>query len=343
MTDPRTLVKQTLTFSSPKRIPRDVWFLPWAGIHYPEELTEIRERFPNDLVGAPGFQRALPPTSGDPYGIGTYIDEWGCAFEGVQPGVIGEVKAPLVARWEDLDKVRPPEELLSIDVEQINDFCRSTDLFVTAGCCPRPFERMQFLRGSENLYFDLAEEMQGNQQSDFSTLLNRVHQFYLKELEQWVKTDVDGLTFMDDWGAQRSLLISPRQWRRIFKPLYKDYIDLAHQHGKFIFMHSDGYTLDIIPDLIELGLDALNTQLFTMDIARLGERFRGKLTFWGEIDRQHLLPFGTRAEIDRAVRQVQEAFYCHGGVIAQCEFSAGAKPENVYQVFQSWEEVLHEQ
>jgi uroporphyrinogen decarboxylase len=43
------------------------------------------------------------------------------------------------------------------------------------------------------------------------------------------------------------------------------------------------------------------------------------------------------------VRQVQEAFYCHGGVIAQCEFSAGAKPENVYQVFQSWEEVLHEQ
>ncbi len=337
MTDPRALVKQTLTFSSPERVPRDVWILPWAGIHYPEELAQIRERFPNDIVGAPGFQRELPPTYGDQYGIGTYIDEWGCAFENVQPGVIGEVKHPLVARWEDLDKVRPPEGLLSIDVEQVNDFCQSIDCFVTAGCCPRPFERMQFLRGSENLYFDLAE-LPG----DFFTLLERVHQFYLKELELWAKTDVDALTFMDDWGAQRSLLISPRLWRQIFKPLYKEYIDLAHRHGKFIFMHSDGYTLDIIPDLIELGLDALNAQLFTMDIDQVGARFRGKITFWGEIDRQRLLPFGTTADIDQAVRQVKEALYANGGVIAQCEFSAGAKPENVYQVFQSWEDVFHD-
>jgi hypothetical protein len=331
---PRDLIKQTLTFSSPERIPRDLWTLPWASEHYPTELARIRARFPSDMAGAPGFLKRQPRTSGDQYGIGEYVDEWGCTWLGRQRGVVGEVKKPLVATWEDLPKVRPPEEFLTIDVEQINAFCKSTDLFVNGGCCPRPFERMQFIRGSENLYFDLAE-----QPRELFALLERVHQFYMEELELWAKTDVDSVYFMDDWGAQRALLISPRQWRKIFKPLYKDYIDLAHRHGKFIFMHTDGYTRDILPDLVELGLDAVNTQIFTMDIEELGRSFAGKITFWGEIDRQHLLSFATTQEVDLAVRRVKESLYCHGGIIAQCEFSAGSKPENVYQVYQTWNEV----
>jgi hypothetical protein len=335
MTDSRTLVKQALTFSSPRRVPRDLWTLPWAEMKYPVEMEQIRARFPSDMVTAPGFYQTPLQTTGDQYGIGSYVDEWGCTFENVQPGVIGEVKNPLVADWQALDSLHPPEAALTIDAGEIDAFCESTDRFVIAGCCPRPFERMQFLRGSENLYLDLGE-LPG----DFFTLLDRVHQFYLRELELWAKTDVDGLMFMDDWGAQRRLLISPVQWRKIFKPLYQDYIDLAHQHGKFILMHSDGYTLDIIPDLIELGLDALNTQIFCMDIEQLGAQFRGRLAFWGEMDRQNLLSFGTPASIHNAVLRVKDALYCNGGVIAQCEFGAGAKPENVYQVYQSWEEAI---
>lgn len=334
MTDSRSLIKQSLTFSSPRRIPRDLWTLPWAEMNYPTQLAEIRARFPADMVTAPGFLAERPRTTGDQYAIGTYNDEWGCSFENLQPGVIGQVKAPLLASWEDLDWVCPPRASLTIDTDQINAFCHGTDRFVMAGCCPRPFERLQFLRGSENLYIDLAEKP-----VELFALLERVHDFYLREMEGWAKTDVDSLMFMDDWGAQRSLLISPKQWRSIFKPLYKDYIDLAHQNGKFIFMHSDGYTLDILPDLIELGLDAINTQIFCMDIEELGRRCRGKITFWGEIDRQHLLPFGNVLDISEAIHRVKNALYCNGGIIAQCEFGAGARPENVYQVYQAWEDV----
>jgi hypothetical protein len=333
--NPRTLIKDSLTFSSPARVPRDLWLLPWAQEQYPTQVAEIEARFPRDMVTSPGFQREKPLTRGDQYGIGVYVDEWGCAFENLQRGVIGEVKHPLVARWEDLENVRPPAAALSIDPDQIDAFCRSTDRFVLGGCCPRPFERAQFLRGSENLFFDLAE-----QPGELFTLLDRIHRFYLAEMELWAKTGVDGLMFMDDWGAQRSLLISPRQWRKIFKPLYRDYIDLAHRYGKFIFMHSDGYTIDIIPDLIELGLDAINTQIFTMDIEDLGRRFGGQITFWGEVDRQHLLSFATTADIDQAVRRVKQALFHGGGVIAQCEFGAGSKPENVYQVYLSWEQTM---
>ena len=162
----------------------------------------------------------------------------------------------------------------------------------------------------------------------------------MQEMELWASTAVDALTFMDDWGAQNRLLISPRQWRKLFKPLYKEYIDLAHAHGKKIFMHSDGFTSDIIPDLIELGLDALNTQLFTMDIEALGRQFRGKLTFWGEIDRQNLLPFGSTEDVEAAVRRVYDALYCQGGCIAQCEFSAGGRPENVMKVYETWDALV---
>jgi uroporphyrinogen decarboxylase len=330
---PRLLVKQSLEFASPARVPRQLWTLPWASKNFPEQLREIQTRFPDDITGSPAFLKVPAQVSGDPYEPGVYVDEWGCTFTSKEAGYIGEVKEPLVKSWEDLEKVQLPEAFLTVDVDQVNAFCRDSNRFVIAGACPRPFERLQFMRRSDNLYTDLAE-----QPSELFILLDRLHQFFLKELELWADTDVDGLMFMDDWGAQRTLLISPKMWRAIFKPLYKEYIDLAHSKGKYIFMHSDGCIADVIPDLVELGLDALNAQLFTMDIEDLGRRFAGKITFWGEIDRQHLLPYGSRQDIAQAVRRVKNALYHNGGVIAQCEFGPGARPENVYQVYQSWEE-----
>ncbi len=332
---PRTLVKKTLEFASPRRVPRQLWTLPWASSHYPQQLVEIQERFPDDIVSSPYFLRQPARTSGEQYQPGIYIDEWGCTFVSKQAGYIGEVKEPLVAQWSDLEKVRPPEEYLTVDVDQVNAFCRSSECFVISACCARPFERLQFIRRSDNLYVDLGE-----QPPELLALLEKVHKFYLKEMELWADTQVDALMFMDDWGAQRALLISPKMWRRVFKPLYKEYIDLAHSKGKYIFMHSDGYIADILPDLVELGLDAVNSQIFTMDIEELGRRYAGKFTFWGELDRQHLLPYGTPGDIDRAVRRVKAALYREGGAIAQCEFGVGARPENVYQMFKTWEELV---
>jgi uroporphyrinogen decarboxylase len=327
----RTLVYKTLEFESPQRVPRQLWVLPWAEDHYPDELLQIQKDYPDDIINVPSFFRQSPETIGGAYEIGTFVDEWGCTFLNIQRGVIGEVKKPLVNQWGDLDKLHLPLACLSVDIEQVNAFCRNTDKFVIAGCCPRPFERLQFIRKSEQLYLDLAE-----QRAEFFDLLNRVHQYYLQEMELWASSDVDGLSFMDDWGSQHSLLISPRQWRLIFKPLYKDYIDIAHAHRKKAFMHSDGFTAAIIPDLIELGLDALNTQIFTMDIEELGRQFGGKITFWGELDRQDLLPNGTLDNIINAVHRVYHAFWRKGGVIAQCEFGAGSRPENVRQMFETW-------
>jgi uroporphyrinogen decarboxylase len=329
----RELVHQTLTFASPARIPRQLWVLGWAALHYPEELARIQERFPDDLITAPAFYREPLKTEGDAYLPGTFVDEWGCMFENRQRGIIGEVKEPLLRKWKDWNKVRIPRERLSVDGRKVNEFCRKTEKFILAGGAVKPFEQLQFIRGPANLYMDLAERPE-----ELFLLMERMHKFYREELELWASTEVDALFFADDWGSQNSLLISPGLWRQMFKPLYKDYIDIAHDHGKFAFMHTDGYVTDILPDLIDLGLDALNAQLFCMDIEDLGNRFAGEIAFWGEIDRQYLLPFGTQEEVRAAVRRVKAALYRNGGVIGQCEFSIGARPENVTAVFEAWEE-----
>lgn len=203
---------------------------------------------------------------------------------------------------------------------------------------PRPWERYQFIRGTENALIDLMMPDSGTKD-----LLRIIHEYNLHEMELWAKSDVDAISFMDDWGSQNQLLISPDLWREMFKPLYKEYCDLAHFYGKFIFMHSDGFIHDIYSDLIEVGVDALNSQLFCMDMEYLEETAKGKITFWGEIDRQHVLPSNNPQDGRDAVRKVAEHFYDPaGGIIAQLEFGLGANPDTVIAVFEEWEKIDQE-
>jgi uroporphyrinogen decarboxylase len=338
----REIVTRCLRFEHPERMPRDLWVLPWAEWHYPEMLNKIRQRFPADFVVT---DYLYPPSSrvkGDPYKKGEYTDEWGCVFVNIHQGTIGEVKNPIIEDISDWKSVKPPYEQLPSETQKpydwIERFYDNTDKFVIANCCPRPWERYQFLRGTQNAMIDIMMPEQGG-----GELLTTIHEFYLRELEFWVKAPVDAIFFMDDWGAQSQLLIPPWIWRELFKPLYQDYCDLAHSHGKFVFMHSDGYITEIYENLIEIGVDAINSQLFCMDMADLAKIAKGKITFWGEIDRQHVLA-DKNPQIGRdAVRKVAAHLYNpSGGIIAQLEFGAGAHPETAWAVYEEWEKVQYE-
>ena len=329
----RELVRRTLAFEGPPRLPRQLWTLPWAEIHHPEALAAIGLRFPGDICSAPLHYVEPPPCQGNRYVDGKFVDEWGCVWERLEEGVIGEVKTPPLGDWKALDSLRVPVECLTLDLAKIADFCRGTDRFVVSGVFPRPFEQLQFLRGSENVYYDLADRP-----PQFDELLATLHEFFIAELELWAKTDVDALMIMDDWGSQHAMLIAPAMWRELFKPLYRNYAEIAHGAGKPLFMHSDGYITDIFPDLIEIGVDAINSQVFCMGVEDLGDAFGGQITFWGELDRQQILPTGTLEEVRDAARRMRSAFHHRGGLIAQCEFGPGARPENVHAFFETLEE-----
>jgi uroporphyrinogen decarboxylase len=330
--DSRRLVQKTLAFDSPPRIPRDKWILPWAEQNYPDVVQKLYKAFPDDIESAPAVYTKSLKTKGGRYKKGPYIDEWGCMFSNPMDGAIGIVQDPLVKDWGDLEKFKPPEETLSLDREYVNRFCQESDRFVLMGSFVRPFERLQFIRTMEQALVDLVE-----QPPELLELLDRIHQHYLKEVEVWARTDVDAVSVMDDWGTQSSLIASPDIFRKIFLPMYREYAEIGRHYGKRVFMHSDGQIMKIVPDLIEAGVEALNSQIFCMGVEELGRSFRGKLTFWGEIDRQNLLPHGTRQEVQQAVYEVWLHLYDKGGVIAQCEFGLEAKPENVFTVYETWD------
>ena len=336
MEDSRTLVYKTLECRGPERPPRHVWDIQWTYTNFPNEIRRLKELYPDDIVWCPRILKEDAGCIGDQYAIGTYIDEWGCVFENKFEGIIGEVKDAQITsdEWEESDQIKLPTAFLNLDVEAINEYCANANKFVLAGSSVRIFERLQFLAGTEKTLMDLYMDLEA-----MKPTIQKVHEFFCQELEVWAKTDVDALFIQDDWGTQISLLISPALWREIFKPLYADYAAIARKYNKKIFMHSDGYIIDIIPDLIEIGIDALNSQIFCMGLEKLSQ-FKGKITFWGEIDRQSILPFGTKEEVQNAVKTVKGHLWENGGCIAQCDFGVGVNPENVFTVFDTWKELF---
>jgi uroporphyrinogen decarboxylase len=328
----RERVTRALTFRGPDRAPRNLWCLPGVEMFRQDELARMRADWPDDFTSAGASYGRPARASGDPYRRGSYTDEWGCLWEVQEDGVAGEVKGPPLADWSALDAFQPPREILSGDWTAADAARGRSDLFVLAGTTVRPFERMQFLRGTENLLMDM-----GGGDARFLRLRSLVHEFFLEELSLWAARDVDGISFMDDWGTQVSLLINPAMWREYFKPLYAEYARIIRDSGKFVFFHTDGFTQSIIPDLIEIGVHALNTQLFCMDIEGLARMHKGRVTFWGEIDRQKVMPFGSPDDVRGAVRRVRSALDDgRGGVIAQCEWGVRDPFDNVAAVFDEW-------
>lgn len=329
----RERVKAALTFAQPDRAPRDLWALPYVSLFQKDELDALLKKYPMDIGSS-----QLSPGQGDEVvrataKVGHYVDDWGSVWYVGEPGVIGEVKEPALADWSRLDSFQPPWHLVrQRDLSHANRSCEQSDQFMLSDVTARPFERLQFLRGSENLFEDLAYGT-----AEMRKLLEMVHGFYLEDIQSWCQSNVDGVFLMDDWGTNRSLLINPRTWRELFKPLYKAYCDLIHAAGKFAFFHTDGNTEAIFGDLIEVGMDAINSQLFTMNIEELGRKYKGQVTFWGEMDRQRVLPFGTPQEVHQAVMRVRRALDDGmGGVIAQCEWGKLNPTENIEKVFESW-------
>ena len=111
---------------------------------------------------------------------------------------------------------------------------------------------------------------------------------------------MDGGYFGDDYGAQKGLLFAPRTWRRSFiKPrLARLFAPFREAGLPLILMHSDGQIQQILPDLVEIGLTALNpVQPEVLDHIWLRENFGGKLAFYGGISTQTVLPHGTPDEV----------------------------------------------
>jgi len=328
----RELVKSTLAFQKPQRIPRDLWLFPGLP---EQEVQRVLALYPSDF-GKPAFTYGKGLLEEGRRGVDyEYTDPWGCRWRTEELAESGYVVGHPLADWQNLSRFQPPWEILeNADLSQVDASCRATDKYVIAPTGVCPFERLQHLRGTEQVLLDLA---MGEER--VWRLLEVIHEFNCQELEMWAATCVDGIFLMDDWGWQGGLLVSPRVWRTYFKPLYKEYCEIIKSAGKDVFFHSDGNIQEIFEDFVELGVDAINSQLFAMDLKKLSA-FRGRITFWGELDRQYLLPRGNLMEIRQAVDSLYSHLWADGGLIAQCHWEYGVPEEKIREFFAAYREMM---
>jgi uroporphyrinogen decarboxylase len=161
------------------------------------------------------------------------------------------------------------------------------------------FERAWSLRGFENFCVDLAAD-----QAFASALLERITDIQVALARRYVALGVDAGYLGDDYGAQQGMLFSPRTWRELFKPRLACIFAVFHEAGLPVILHSDGDIAEIIPDLVEIGLDLLNpVQPEVLDQAWLKRRFGDRLAFYGGVSTQSVLPFGKPEEVRAAVEK----------------------------------------
>ena len=272
----RELVIQTVHFQSPARLPYDLPE-PWGSDFCMVDM--------------------YPSPDNRPLGVSAF-DEWGAYWENIGVSRLGEVKDFPLKDWSQFDQLHIP------DIHDPIRWCaldglreRAGDRFILASGISI-YERVHFIRGLENTWMDIHEHPE-----ELGRLIDILVEMNLASIQKYAAAGADGLIFCDDWGLQSRLMISPKAWRAIWKPRYARIFAAAHEAGLLTFMHSCGYIVDILDDLIEIGLDAIHMdQQENMGLELLGQRFGGRLTFFAPVDIQKTMVYGTPDEI-RA--------YCH--------------------------------
>lgn len=333
----RERILAALEFSGPDRCPIQHYVFPGAIWRHGRALLDLADRYPDDFGNNAIKTNAQAPLE-EAQSIDDVIewqDAWGTVWRRLRGYTSGEVLRPAIPDWDAWRTYEfpphPPEshyEQFAASVRQR----RETEFISASG--GGFFQLMQHMRGPANYFEDLAEDNEGVHE-----LADRMVEHNLYSIERYVKAGVDCITFGDDWGAQDRLLIHPDMWRRFFKPRYARMFAVARDAGAHVWFHTDGWILEIIEDLIEIGVTLLNPQHACMGTARVGEIAGGRVCIRTDIDRQWVIPFGTPEQIREAVREAVAAFgRFNGGVMLHGEVGQDVPLENIEALWSAFYE-----
>ena len=174
------------------------------------------------------------------------------------------------------------------------------------------YERAWTLRGIEELLADMIEEPEF-----VEDLLDAITEYNLKIIDIGLECNIDGFHFGDDWGQQKGLIMGPVYWRRFIKPRMAKMYAKVKSKGLIVSQHSCGDIQEIMPDLIEIGLDIYQTfQPEIYNMKEIKREFGNDLTFWGGISTQGLLPFASVEVVKSVALETIKIMGKGGGYIA---------------------------
>lgn len=250
-----------------------------------------------------------------------YTDEWGIGWKAIPyetpfgTGYYTEMIDFPLADDAAIYSYKPPDpqrpELYHHTAQVIREYI--DEYFIVGVTVTTIFETAWALRGYEQLLTDfslnpdLADE-----------ILEIPYQYHLEAAKTLTEMGVDMIWLGDDVGAQDGMIISPNMWRKFLKPRMANLISTLKSINPDVKIayHSDGNIVKIIPDLIDIRLDVLNPiQPASMDPFTLKKAFGKQLCFWGSIDQQHTLPYGSARDVENEVIHRIETLGKNGGLI----------------------------
>lgn len=317
------------------------YFSRRSGTVLPDEA--ILQRFHVDcrpvLLGSPELR---PEWDLTPDAI---VDEWGVTWSRPEGGHFISSDGPFHRKEEpteaDLAHFDWPDPADPGRYRGLREWARhlheTTSYALILNLGVGPVHQCQFVRGYGEWLEDLAARP-----AFAEALLDRAVDFWLAVSDRALREAgefVDLVWYGDDVGTQRACLVRPDMYRRMIKPRHKRMAELVKRHGKRIIYHSCGSVYPLIPDFIEIGIDALNPVQVSaahMDTRTLKREYGRDLTFWGGIDTQKVLPWGTTDEVREEVRRRIGDLAAGGGYVlcAVHNLQPEVPPANVVAMYE---------
>ena len=277
----------------------------------------------------------------------TFIDEWGVTGYMPPEGFYYDIiDFPLrEATIEDIDKHNWPDPLdegLTESIEEAaKDLYENTDYAIvgSAGLGQSIFEQSCYLRGFDIMLMDLVankefahalfRKITDIQKTKYGIFLDKVGKY------------LDIVRIGDDTGMQDGALMSPSMYREMLKPYHKEYFSfIKEKTDAKLFLHSCGSVYDLIPDLIDAGVEILNPVQVSankMDCVKLKTEFGKSLSFWGAIDTQRVLPFESPETVKEEVKKRINQLGSNGGFIPSSvhNIQHDVSPQNIIAMYEA--------
>lgn len=244
---------------------------------------------------------------------------------------IGIPITKLITDFDQIDYVFPEidEKRLRSEYEALME--SKEDKFTIGGLGFSLFERAWSLAGMPEVLMAMIANPEG-----LHRLFDMICEYNLKVIDIALEYDIDGFYFGDDWGQQQGLIMGPIYWREFIKPRIKRMYAKVKEKGLYVLQHSCGDIETIFEDLIEIGLDCYQTfQPEIYNIEKVKERYGDRLSFWGGISTQQLLPKASPEIVKEEVIRIMKIMSKKGGYIAAPTHSIefDVPPENIIAMF----------
>lgn len=301
---------KSMLFDYPEYIPVSVNILPAAWIKHREALDAIVARHPLLFDGKKPGERDYDAVGGT-YVYGDHVDAWGCVWSNIKTGMEAIVTGHPVPTRAAVHALKMPD----VDSGFPHGFM---------------YLRLLDLRGFEEAMLDFAEEPPELQMLIDTVLAYNLRQGKLRLAALRKRGETGAIVaFGDDLGMQDRIAIGPRKWRKYLKPCFEAIYRPFRDAGHYIYMHTDGHIVEIIPDLIECGVNVLNPQIGANGLDNLVAMCKGKVCVDLDLDRQ-LFPFYTPQEIDDHIREAVEKLGSpEGGLWLKAEIGDDVPLDNV--------------